>query len=292
MTSADRSPGTGAAQLHRFLGELRHADDDVLAQAISREVCVCLGFAKSMFSWVDGPDWLPAHVHVPERLRGFDDLRSAVDGSPIPLLRAPLEAGLVLRQQPYTLQRNEFHRDSYRPLVDLSNPAAYAAAPIVANGHTVGILHVDRHTSRIDDDDVHLLLMAARLAGVVVTAAHNRRRLRDRQAEVTRLVEDVLRVEDRNTRPQSLFGDASSAATTVTDRRPGASPPIASLSARERDILALVVTGATNRQIARELYITEGTVKTHVRRIFAKLGVHSRAQAAARFQRFDARYRS
>ena len=52
-----------------------------------------------------------------------------------------------------------------------------------------------------------------------------------------------------------------------------------SLSPREMDILNLVSSGATNREIASTLYLSETTVKRGVRSIFDKLGVRDRAQA-------------
>ena len=53
------------------------------------------------------------------------------------------------------------------------------------------------------------------------------------------------------------------------------------LSARECEVLALVVDGCSNQEIAEELGITHNTVKNHLRSILAKLGVRNRTQAAA-----------
>ncbi|HEY7048173.1 MAG TPA: AAA family ATPase [Jatrophihabitantaceae bacterium] len=53
------------------------------------------------------------------------------------------------------------------------------------------------------------------------------------------------------------------------------------LTQRERDVLALITQGSTNRQIARQLYISEKTVSVHVSNILAKLGVRGRTEAAA-----------
>ncbi|MFI2644860.1 response regulator [Streptomyces sp. NPDC018610] len=53
------------------------------------------------------------------------------------------------------------------------------------------------------------------------------------------------------------------------------------LSAREREVLTLVARGTSNREIARELFISEATVKTHLTHLYAKLGVNDRAAAVA-----------
>lgn len=55
---------------------------------------------------------------------------------------------------------------------------------------------------------------------------------------------------------------------------------IEQLTEREGEILTLVARGASNRQIAENLYLTEGTVKNHMSSILGKLGVRDRTQAA------------
>ncbi|MEU7579884.1 response regulator transcription factor [Streptomyces sp. NPDC041068] len=64
---------------------------------------------------------------------------------------------------------------------------------------------------------------------------------------------------------------------------PGAvAKPAVDLSPREIDILRLVARGRTNREIAAELYLSEGTVKNHVSRILGRLALRDRTQAALR----------
>lgn len=61
------------------------------------------------------------------------------------------------------------------------------------------------------------------------------------------------------------------------------------LSTREREVLALLALGYTNRQIATELYLSVDTVKSHMRRLYSKLGVTNRTQAALRADRYQLR---
>jgi DNA-binding NarL/FixJ family response regulator len=60
---------------------------------------------------------------------------------------------------------------------------------------------------------------------------------------------------------------------------PGGGPGGADLTPREAEVLRLIAAGRSNREIARGLFVTEATVKTHVNRIFAKTGARDRVQA-------------
>jgi DNA-binding NarL/FixJ family response regulator len=56
--------------------------------------------------------------------------------------------------------------------------------------------------------------------------------------------------------------------------------PVESLTERERDVIALLARGTSNKEIASALFITERTARTHVSNILGKLGLASRTQAA------------
>jgi DNA-binding NarL/FixJ family response regulator len=61
--------------------------------------------------------------------------------------------------------------------------------------------------------------------------------------------------------------------------------PRAPLSPRERDVLGLLVTGATNREIAAQLHLSPHTVKEHTSSVYRKLEVRNRAEAVQRAER-------
>jgi DNA-binding NarL/FixJ family response regulator len=62
-------------------------------------------------------------------------------------------------------------------------------------------------------------------------------------------------------------------------RDPATHPDVSRLTAREREVLELMAAGLANQEIGERLFIGETTVKTHVARIFTKLGVRDRVQA-------------
>lgn len=66
--------------------------------------------------------------------------------------------------------------------------------------------------------------------------------------------------------------------TSVEDR-PTSSVTLDSITAREREVLELIAQGFTNREIAEHLFVSEGTVKTHVKRILMKLQLRDRVHA-------------
>lgn len=107
------------------------------------------------------------------------------------------------------------------------------------------------------------------------------------RAAVDRLGSDAPEVHD----VKAVFSDFERALLAARDlvekpttdaiTRPQASVSIrAALTDRQREILAAVARGATNREIAREMQISEGTVKLHISAILKRLGVQNRTEAA------------
>jgi len=74
-------------------------------------------------------------------------------------------------------------------------------------------------------------------------------------------------------------GDAGSSSGAGRAGAEAARPELEELTQRENEILVLVAQGMSNGEIARTLFLAEQTVKTHVSRIFTKLGLRDRAQA-------------
>jgi NarL family two-component system response regulator LiaR len=116
-------------------------------------------------------------------------------------------------------------------------------------------------------DDEHLLgaLRAGALAYLLKTAG----------------VEQVIGSVRAAARGESLL-DPRITARLVHEVRgaAGRGRPLAQLSPREREVLGVLARGRSNRQIAKELSISEETVKAHVSSILAKLGLADRTQAA------------
>jgi DNA-binding NarL/FixJ family response regulator len=75
------------------------------------------------------------------------------------------------------------------------------------------------------------------------------------------------------------------AAALLPGNRPATNATLEQLTARERDVLGLVATGLPNKAIARRLAISEKTVKAHLTRVFAVVGVSDRTSAALWAQR-------
>ena len=111
----------------------------------------------------------------------------------------------------------------------------------------------------------------------------------DEGPEMALIVSDVLKAHQRShlNRPylpsahylRKLLATLEQAASGTTPRTAELPEP---LGERELEVLQLIEAGKSNRRIAQELFVTAGTVKTHIRNIYRKLDAHSRTQALVR----------
>jgi ATP/maltotriose-dependent transcriptional regulator MalT len=90
--------------------------------------------------------------------------------------------------------------------------------------------------------------------------------------------------ENHQPQEQELSLEASSPASPTANGSSDATPEplVEPLSERELEVLTLLASGRPNREIARDLFVAVGTVKTHTNNIYRKLGARNRAEAVAR----------
>ena len=115
-------------------------------------------------------------------------------------------------------------------------------------------------------------ITAEQLAMTVRTAAHGQVLL---QPDIASKVFSTLPTSSTNT--SSSYSKAVS--STPSSDYINATMLVEQLTEREREILALIAQGASNRQVAERLYVTEGTIKNHMSSILGKLAVRDRTQA-------------
>jgi DNA-binding NarL/FixJ family response regulator len=96
-----------------------------------------------------------------------------------------------------------------------------------------------------------------------------------KDAPAHQLIETIRRVN-----AGEAFIQPEIASRALREMMRPSSSTIESLSEREREVLVLLAQGASNRDMAEKLFITEGTVKNHVSNILAKLQAENRTQAA------------
>ena len=149
-------------------------------------------------------------------------------------------------------------------LMDLVMPRLDGVAAMRSLRESIPDARVIVLTSFLDDDKL-LPALRAGAAGYLLKNAEPR--------EVARAV--------RAAHAEEVLLDPVVAARLVeTLATAGADEPLDRLTPREREVLVLIGRGFPNKRIARELELTEKTVKTHVGHVLAKLGVGDRTQAA------------
>jgi DNA-binding NarL/FixJ family response regulator len=277
-----RTPGYGhvgvegpnrLAHLREALGRLRSVVDvRELGDRAVRELCTTLGFDRAILFVVDHDELVAEAAWFtgdPEWARDFMKLARR-DGIRPRLDHMLLESEVVRRRRPLIVLDPENDPRTYKPLVRASQTQSYIAAPVMPGGHVIAMLHVDRYHSGavVTEQDADLLWTFAEGFGY----AYERMRL------LSRLRRHAAELAHSGGMPVMT---PPAVASRVVNRRAGAGDETP-LTAREREVIELVSSGATNQEIANALVISESTVKSHVKHILRKLGAANRAEAVSR----------
>ena len=204
----------------------------------------------------------------------------------------PLVEGEVMRRRRAQVVRDAAD-DSHarRAFANLLGWTEYAVAPIVLNGSVVGFFHGDRHASDrpIEDHDADALASFAVCFGLVYERAVLRHRLRVQRQEMRQVASWAdARTSELGDASITLIEAAPNGDVTPTVQTSGAAGEAALrdlLTRRELEVLRLMVRGETNAGIAKDLVVSEGTVKFHVKNILRKLHASNRAEATSRYLR-------
>jgi DNA-binding CsgD family transcriptional regulator len=166
----------------------------------------------------------------------------------------------------------------------------FVTVPVVVGGAVVATMAADTYFSgrRLDAADRDCLAVFAKGLGQALERSSLLERLAAQRDAVRRLVRATEATVAELATGEPALGPApggdgdliAAPAPTAGSARGGTAPT--PLTRREHEVLTLMARGATNREIAHRLVITEGTVKSHVKHVFRKLGVTNRAQAVSR----------
>lgn len=262
--------------------------------ALAPELICELGFDRGLISRVVDNVWYPELMYVMGDPEWSAEITEIGKTAPLELVPGLHETEIVRTRRAIlvTEAQNQTPRRYGHPgMVEASRTHSYVAAPILSSGQVVGILHADHYGQRRDVDELDRDLLAAfsEAFRLVLSRAFIGDTLRAAQQLLMRLstsldeafaaAHDMPDVRiDRNPweAPQGLVVRFGSRAQ-VTRKLPD------TLTPREVEVLGLLAAGRTNMAIARQLSISDGTVKQHVKHILRKLGVGNRSEAVARW---------
>jgi DNA-binding CsgD family transcriptional regulator len=246
---------------------------------------------RALISRVHGSRWIPEVIEtIPGMDPEADRFAQYIDEAEIPLDHMMLETELVRRRRPALVTDPLHDPRTYKPIMLRGRTASYVAAPIMPTGRVIGFLHADRigQPDPVTEDDRDNLWVFAEQFGFLYERAvlierlgAQRNQLCEAFTEADGVVEELWRREIELSRADP--GTAEVTRTVASLFRPTESRLDGLMTRREREVLELMASGATNTRIAEQLVISEGTVKSHVKHILRKLRAGNRAEAVARY---------
>jgi DNA-binding NarL/FixJ family response regulator len=254
-----------------------------LFREAAQALCDNLGFERAAVFSLQGRALTLETVHQ----RGADaaELRELTEevGEP-PSLGPWFHESEVLRRQRAVLVEDA--ESDPRALGLLPGVRSFVAASLVCHERPVGLIHADLGASGqlLTDYDRDTIWAFAEGLGYALERCVLSERLREQSARVVELVRSTEASVVALSRPEIELGAPAARSAPAQLRRP-VSGLEDELTRRELEVLSMLAEGQTNASIARGLIVSEDTVKTHVKHILRKLGVHNRSQAVSRYFR-------
>ncbi|TGD37060.1 LuxR C-terminal-related transcriptional regulator [Brevibacterium aurantiacum] len=266
---------------------------DEISRRAPAELRGACGFTRVMISSARGSRWLPDMIRPgADSMPDSDEFeRFAQDGNEIPLARMMLETEMVRRRVPIMVEHAEADPRTYKPLIRVTGSDSYIAAPISTNRRVIGFLHADRQgqANPLTSGDLDSLTRFASGFGVLFESAVLRERLEVQRRRAADLFAEASgELSDLAGAPLSAFPQADDSNSSVDPHRRRGAVRSDRLTEREREVLTLLSTGASNRAIARELFVSSETVKSHVTNVMRKFKVSSRSAAVAQYLQLHA----
>ena len=192
------------------------------------------------------------------------------------------EALIVRRRSPAIVTDALNDPNAFQPIVQKMQAANYVGAPVIAYGEVVATIHGDAYfTDRpVDEIDRDVIAAFAESLGAIVERAILIEQLQFQQRVAEQLAQSARGVLGGMGGQAPLLELDEQATTAPWQSR---SEVVSDLTRREYEVLQLMTKGATNREIATTIFLSEETVKSHVKRILQKFGVANRGQAVATY---------
>jgi DNA-binding CsgD family transcriptional regulator len=270
------------------LGRLRRLSNNTeLAENLPLELCRA-GFGRVLFSRIERNMWVVRSAHI----AGDADLTATLlrvgRAHPRRLCHPLPESAMVRDKAPILVTDPQSDPRVRSDLVDIVKPNVYVAAPVFVWQTPIALLHADAPTESGDVSVADRDLLGLFAEGL--SAIMERNILLERMQSMRNAAHQHVQEMHSLT---EFFSDgldlAPSAHTTAENDIVADDDAAEQLTHRERQVLTLMSAGKTNAQIAARLFISEGTVKSHVRHIMQKLEASNRTDAVARY-RLGTRY--
>jgi LuxR family transcriptional regulator, regulator of acetate metabolism len=248
----------------------------------TRALCENLGFDRAAVFSLQGRSLTLESVHERGASAAHLEELAGLAADPPPL--GPwLHESEVLRRQRAVLVEDA--TSDPRALGLLPASISFVAAPLVCHERPVGLIHVDLGASDqvLTEYDRETVWAFAEGFGYALEGCVLSERLRAQSARVVALVRSTEASVVELSRPDIQLGAPDVRVVPPQVRARPANGLEHDLTRRELEVLGMLAEGETNAGIARRLIVSEDTVKTHVKHIFRKLGVHNRSQAVSRY---------